>query len=125
MAIDQTKYKLCYFVPPSSLQVTKDAIFATHLAGIFSSLTDANKTLYTDVVCLGLHLLHYLYQCLDRRLISLQCWETSGTGRFIPGLESTPDIGTPGQLEVLEEVRVEVQVQGRESVRKVVDVLKE
>jgi hypothetical protein len=40
-------------------------------------------------------------------------------------LDSTPDIGTPGQLEVLEEVRVEVQVQGRESVRKVVDVLKE
>ncbi|KAI4843167.1 hypothetical protein E4T44_06891 [Aureobasidium sp. EXF-8845] len=99
---DQTKYKLCYFVPPSSLQSTKDAIFATHLAGIFSSLTDANKTLYTDV-----------------------CWETSGTGRFIPGLDSTPDIGTPGQLEVLEEVRVEVQVQGRESVKKVVDVLKE
>jgi hypothetical protein len=55
----------------------------------------------------------------------VQCWETSGTGRFIPGLDSTPDIGTPGQLEVLEEVRVEVQVQGRESVKKVVDVLKE
>jgi hypothetical protein len=50
---DQTKYKLCYFVPPSSLQSTKDAIFATHLAGIFSSLTDANKTLYTDVVSLA------------------------------------------------------------------------
>jgi hypothetical protein len=47
---DQTKYKLCYFVPPTSLQATKDAIFGTNLAGIFSSLTDVNKTLYTDVV---------------------------------------------------------------------------
>lgn len=57
--------------------------------------------------------------------MSIQCWETSGTGRFIPGPDSTPDIGTPGQLEVLEEVRVEVQVRGKENVKHVVDVLKE
>ncbi|KAI4735021.1 hypothetical protein E4T50_14458 [Aureobasidium sp. EXF-12298] len=82
---DQTKYKLCYFVPPSSLQATKTAIFATNLAG---------------------------------------CWETSGTGQFIPGPDSTPDIGTRGKLEVLEEVRVEMQVLGRENVKKVVEVLK-
>ncbi|KAH0285372.1 hypothetical protein M436DRAFT_67231 [Aureobasidium namibiae CBS 147.97] len=100
--VDQTRYKLCYFVPPTSLQATKDAIFGTNLAGIFSSLTDVNKTLYTDV-----------------------CWETSGTGRFIPGPDSTPDIGTPGQLEVLEEVRVEVQVRGKENVKHVVDALKQ
>ncbi|CAD0085705.1 unnamed protein product, partial [Aureobasidium mustum] len=74
---DQTKYKLCYFVPPSSLQATKTAIFATNLAG-----------------------------------------------QFIPGPDSTPDIGTRGKLEVLEEVRVEMQVLGRENVKKVVEVLK-
>ncbi|KAG9723946.1 hypothetical protein KCU73_g13563, partial [Aureobasidium melanogenum] len=98
---DQTKYKLCYFVPPSSLQATKTAIFATNLAGVFSSLTDADKVLYTNV-----------------------CWETSGTGQFIPGPDATPDIGTRGKLEVLEEVRVEMQVLGRENVQKVVEVLK-
>lgn len=52
--VDQTKYKFCYFVPPSSLQATKSAIFATNLAGVFSSLTDASKVLYTNVVC-GTH----------------------------------------------------------------------
>jgi hypothetical protein len=61
---DQTKYKLCYFVPPSSLQVTKDAIFSTNLAGIFSSLTDANKTLYTDVVSRN-----HVYDCVGADLI--------------------------------------------------------
>lgn len=48
---DQTKYKLCYFVPPSSLQATKTAIFATNFAGVFASPTDASKILYTNVVC--------------------------------------------------------------------------
>lgn len=57
---DQTKYKLCYFVPPSSLQSTKTAIFATNLAGVFSSLTDASKVLYTNVVSVTLHLLQIL-----------------------------------------------------------------
>ena len=121
---DQTKYKLCYFVPPTSLQVTKDAIFGTNLAGIFSSLTDVNKNLYTDVVR---PTLEQSYACSGVKEIDelVQCWETSGTGRFIPGPDSTPDIGTPGRLEVLEEVRVEVQVRGKENVKQVVDVLKE
>ncbi|KAI4731733.1 hypothetical protein E4T49_00615 [Aureobasidium sp. EXF-10728] len=99
---DQTNYKFCYFVPPSSLTATKNAIFATNLAGRFSSLTDTERILYTNV-----------------------CWETSGTGQFIPGPDSTPDIGERGKLEVLEEVRVEMQVRGRENVKKVVQVLKE
>jgi len=122
--VDQTKYKLCYFVPPTSLQATKDAIFGTNLAGIFSSLTDVNKTLYTDVVS---PTIQHLCACIGDRKTddAAQCWETSGTGRFIPGPDSTPDIGTPGQLEVLEEVRVEVQVRGKENVKHVVDVLKE
>ncbi|CAD0106604.1 unnamed protein product, partial [Aureobasidium uvarum] len=93
---DQTRYKFCYFVPPSSLVATKEAIFSTTLAGGFSSLTDASRVLYTNV--------------------------TSGTGQFIPGPDSTPDIGERGKLEVLEEVRVEMQVQGRDNVKKVVEV---
>ncbi|THX29943.1 hypothetical protein D6D10_08782, partial [Aureobasidium pullulans] len=46
------------------------------------------------------------------------------TGQFIPGEDSTPDIGERGKLEVLEEVRVEVQVRGRENVGVVVEALK-
>jgi len=98
---DQTPYKLIFFVPPSSLTKCKSAIFNTSLCGVFPLPASANTIGYTNV-----------------------CWETRGTGQFTPGPDSTPDIGERGKLTVLEEVRVEVQIRGRENVKMVVEVLK-
>ncbi|THZ56434.1 hypothetical protein D6C85_10607 [Aureobasidium pullulans] len=77
------------------------AIFSTSLCGVFPLPNRPDTIGYKNV-----------------------CWETIGTGRFIPGEDSTPDIGERGKLEVLEEVRVEVQVRGRENVGVVVEALK-
>ncbi|THW32385.1 hypothetical protein D6D21_10401 [Aureobasidium pullulans] len=97
----QTPYKLIFFTPPTSLSSCKSAIFSTSLCGQFPLPNRPDTIGYKNV-----------------------CWETTGTGQFIPGEDSTPDIGERGKLEVLEEVRVEVQVRGRENVGVVVEALK-
>ncbi len=35
------------------------------------------------------------------------CWETSGTGQFMPLNGASPHIGRPGRLETVEEVKLE------------------
>ncbi|KAI5236106.1 hypothetical protein E4T47_08627 [Aureobasidium subglaciale] len=95
---DQTRYKFIYFVPPSSLAATKEAIFSTSVAGRFP----ASEPLYTDV-----------------------CFHTSGQGNFTPSTTSSPHIGTPGHQEILEELKVELQITGAENVKTVVKALKE
>ncbi|KAI5198631.1 hypothetical protein E4T39_06683 [Aureobasidium subglaciale] len=95
---DQTRYKFIYFVPPSSLAATKEAIFATNVAGRFP----ASEPLYTNV-----------------------SWSSSGTGQFIPSPTSCPHTGTPGHPEILEEIKVEMQITGEENIKTVVKVLKE
>ncbi|OBT92297.1 hypothetical protein VE01_09521 [Pseudogymnoascus verrucosus] len=90
-----TRYKLVFFVPPSSLSACKTAIFAAG-AGRYPGPGS-----YTEV-----------------------CWTTLGTGQFRPGDAAKPAIGTVGKLEVLEEVRVETLCQGEEVVRRAVEALK-
>lgn len=36
------------------------------------------------------------------------CWQTKGQGQFLPGDQSHPVIGKPGQVEYVEEYKVEV-----------------
>lgn len=78
------RYKLIFFVPPENLEPCKEAIFATG-AGSFPG----GK--YT--------------QC---------CFQTRGTGQFLPNEGANPAIGAVGTVEQCEEVKVEIMCLGRE-----------
>lgn len=78
------RYKLVFFVPTDNAEACKDAVFATG-AGTFPG----GK--YT--------------KC---------CFQTLGTGQFLPNDDATPAVGTVGALERCEELRVEVMCPGRE-----------
>ncbi|KAL6232409.1 hypothetical protein BDW75DRAFT_247193 [Aspergillus navahoensis] len=89
------KFKLVFHVPPSSLEPVKKAIFA---AGAGRYPGPGNYT-----------------EC---------CWVTSGTGQFRPGDAANPAIGSVGELEKLEELRVETLCVGVDVTRKAVEALK-
>ncbi|RVD82803.1 uncharacterized protein DFL_007214 [Arthrobotrys flagrans] len=89
------RYKLIYFVPVKDLDTTKAAIFA---AGAGRYIGRGNYT-----------------EC---------AWVALGTGQFRPGDAANPHIGKVGELEKIEEARVETLVIGEELTRKVVQVLK-
>src|SRR5262245_31569503 len=73
-----SRFKLVYFVPASALASTKAAIFAAG-AGRYPGPGG-----YTEC-----------------------CWQTAGTGQFRPGKNANPNIGSVGELESVEDVRVE------------------
>jgi hypothetical protein len=81
-------YKLVFHVPPSALAACKEAIFA---AGAGRHPYRGNYT-----------------EC---------CWAVLGTGQFLPGPGANPHIGTVGQLQEVEEYRVETMCIGRDVVR--------
>lgn len=87
------RYKLVFFVPPSHLEVCKESVFATG-AGSFPG----GK--YT--------------KC---------CFQTLGTGQFLPNEGANPAIGTVGAVEQCEEVRVEIMCVGRDIMRHAVQAL--
>ncbi|CAG8893283.1 unnamed protein product [Penicillium egyptiacum] len=87
------RYKLVFFVPTANVEACKDAIFATG-AGSFPG----GK--YTKV-----------------------CFQTVGTGQFLPGNGAVPAVGTVGALERCEEVRVEIMCLGRGIMLNAVDAL--
>ena len=87
------RYKLVFFVPPSDLEVCKEAIFATG-AGSFPG----GK--YT--------------KC---------CFQTHGTGQFLPNEGANPAIGKVGAVEQCEEVKVEIMCLGRQIMRNAVQAL--
>jgi hypothetical protein len=51
------------------------------------------------------------------------CYSSTGTTQFIPGPTSTPAIGTPGQQELVQEVKLEFTV-GEDAVRKAVEAVR-
>ena len=90
------RYKLVYTVPPAYLQATKDAVFA------------AGGGSYEN----GKY---------------VKCsFEVSGYGQFLPVAEAgaNPHTGTPGTLERVEEVRVEITCVGRDVTKATVAALK-
>ncbi|KAI4269817.1 MAG: hypothetical protein L6R38_007327 [Xanthoria sp. 2 TBL-2021] len=87
-------FKLVFTVPHSSLEVCKQAVFSAG-AGTFPG----GK--YSEV-----------------------CFETQGTGQYIPGAGAKPAIGEVGKVEKVEETKVEVQCVGKEVVVAAVDKLK-
>lgn len=78
------RYKLVFFVPPENLDDCKEAIFATG-AGSFPG----GK--YT--------------KC---------CFETPGTGQFLPNEGAVPAVGAVGKVEQCREIKAEVMCLGRE-----------
>ncbi|KAF1837974.1 hypothetical protein BDW02DRAFT_565478 [Decorospora gaudefroyi] len=89
------KFKLIFFVPPSALSACKSAIF-TAGAGRFPGAGG-----YTEV-----------------------CFTSRGTGQFKPGDAANPHIGKVGELEELDEFRVEVMCMGKDTAVKAVEALK-
>lgn len=88
------KYKLIFFVPPTSLSACKSAIFN---AGAGRYPGPGN---YTEA-----------------------CFQSQGTGQFRPGRGANPSIGTPGKLESVDEVRVETICVGRDVTVNAVEAL--
>ncbi|KAL4780660.1 GTP cyclohydrolase 1 type 2/Nif3 [Aspergillus varians] len=95
MASALTKFQLIFHVPPAFLDPVKRAIFAAG-AGRYPGQGD-----YTEC-----------------------CWIATGTGQFRPGASANPVIGKVGDLETLEEVRVETVCVGEDVARKAVEALK-
>jgi len=90
------RYKLIFYIPPKDLQAAKEAIFAT---GAGSYPGQGN---YTEV-----------------------CFTTPGIGQFRPGSTANPHIGTPGELEEVGEVKVEILCVGQQITRAAVAALKQ
>ncbi|CAG8961568.1 hypothetical protein HYFRA_00006102 [Hymenoscyphus fraxineus] len=90
-----TRYKLIFFVPPSSLEACKAAIFAAG-AGRYPGSGG-----YTEC-----------------------CWVAFGTGQFRPGDAANPNIGKVGKLEEVQEAKVETICCGSDIVTKAVEALK-
>lgn len=87
------RYKLVFFVPTENAEACKEAIFATG-AGSFPG----GK--YT--------------KC---------CFQTIGTGQFLPNNGANPLIGAVGVVEKCEETRIEVMCLGHEVMLSAVDAL--
>lgn len=87
------RYKLVFYVPHSDLEKCKEAIFATG-GGAFPGAK------YTKV-----------------------CFQSPGTGQFLPGDGATPAIGATGTLEKVEEMRVEIMCVGRSIMLQAVQAL--
>lgn len=90
----QKQFKMIFRVPTSHLEVCKDAVFEAG-AGSYPGGQ------YSRV-----------------------SFETLGSDQFVPALSSTPFIGTPGQLTVVEEYRVETLCVGEEVMRNSVRALR-
>lgn len=87
------RYKLVFFVPHPNLEACKDAIFDTG-AGSFPG----GK--YTKT-----------------------CFQSPGTGQFLPGGGANPNIGAVGTLEHVEEMKVEILCVGRQTMLDAVTAL--
>ncbi|CAG5145984.1 uncharacterized protein ALTATR162_LOCUS1804 [Alternaria atra] len=95
MASSVQKFKLVFFVPPSAVNVCKTAIFGAG-AGRFPGPAG-----YTEC-----------------------CFTSRGTGQFRPGDAANPHIGKVGELEEVDEYRVEAICVGRDTAVKAVEALR-
>lgn len=87
------RYKLIFFAPHSDLEKCKEAIFTTG-AGAFPGAK------YTKT-----------------------CFQSPGTGQFLPGDGAQPAIGNVGGLEKVEEMKVEILCVGRSIMLQAVEAL--
>lgn len=62
--------------------------------------------------------------CYPGGKYSMVCFETQGTGQFLPGEGAVPNIGAVGRLERVPETRVEVLCVGKDVMTGAVESLK-
>ncbi|EGC46415.1 conserved hypothetical protein [Histoplasma capsulatum var. duboisii H88] len=91
--MDQDRFKLIFFAPLTHVEACKDAVFDAG-AGQYP------QGKYTKV-----------------------CFQSPGTGQFLPGGDANPTIGKVGSLEFVEEMRVEVLCMGRATMQEAVKAL--
>jgi len=96
MAAAAARFRLIFNVPLPALEACKTAIFAAG-AGCYPGPGQ-----YTEC-----------------------CWTVVGTGQFRPGKGANPHLGKPGELETVQEARVETLCVGEDVARKAVAALKE
>lgn len=89
------RFKLIFYVPTSSLAACKAAVFAAG-AGRYPGIGN-----YTEC-----------------------CWTALGTGQFRPGNAAKPNVGKVGELEEIQEARVETLCLGEDVAKKAVEALK-
>lgn len=87
------RYKLIFFVPHTHLEACKEAIFATG-AG-----------------------------CIPGGKYTKVCFQTPGTGQFLPMEGAIPNIGMVGSLEQVREMKVEIMCVGRQTLLDAVEAL--
>ncbi|KAL8809191.1 MAG: hypothetical protein Q9223_003139 [Gallowayella weberi] len=87
-------FKLCFTVPQTHLEVCKQAVFSAG-AGSYPS----GK--YSEI-----------------------CFETAGTGQFVPDIGSSPTVGKRLEVVRVEETKVEIPCVGKEVVAAAVEKLK-
>ncbi|OKL55707.1 hypothetical protein UA08_09053 [Talaromyces atroroseus] len=92
-AVVTDRFKLIFFVPHPQLETCKEAVFATG-AGTFPG-GKYSKT----------------------------CFQTPGTGQFLPGDGANPNIGAVGALEFVDEMKVEILCVGRQTMLDAVKAL--
>ncbi|KAF1956853.1 structural toxin protein RtxA [Byssothecium circinans] len=90
-----TRFKLIFFVPSAALSACKTAVFGAG-AGRFPGPAGYTECAFTS----------------------------RGVGQFRPGDAANPHIGKVGELEEVEEVRVETICVGRDTAIKAVEALK-
>lgn len=90
------RFKLVFFAPTSAVEACKSAIFAAG-AGRYPGSGG-----YTECA-----------------------WTSLGTGQFRPGVAANPNIGSFGELETVEEARVETLCVGMDVAGRAVKALKQ
>lgn len=91
---EKEQFTLSFYVPPASLEACKEAIFSAG-AG-----------------------------CYPGGKYTKACFVTKGTGQFLPNEGANPNIGSVGNVEKLEEIKVESICVGRNVMLKAVEELK-
>ncbi|EXJ54326.1 hypothetical protein A1O7_09664 [Cladophialophora yegresii CBS 114405] len=112
---DQTTYKLTFFTPPSA---TKACLSALHAVGAGVWPSPPPPTLASGTKDTPETSSSSPPKYIDSAFIS------RGTGQFRPSAHANPTIGTPGEVQVVEEDKVEMVVVGTEAVRRAVAELR-
>lgn len=100
------RFKIIVYVPPSHAEAVKNA-------GPFSSSPIASSQLTSGLIAFDAGagtIGNY----------SRVSFTSPGTSSFLPSSTSTPAIGTPGEVEVVQEVRIEITAVGRDVVQEAV-----
>jgi hypothetical protein len=99
------RYKIIVYVPVSHAEAVKNA--GPSSSPFPSKSTDAIPVFDAGAGTIGNY--------------SRVSFTTPGTSSFLPSSTSTPAIGTPGEVEVVQEVRIEVTAVGRDVVKRAVE----